>query len=85
MTQNPDTIHETVREHYAERIKNSASCCGRFDTFSATPDSGHSTDSNLYPADLLATIPEGESVVSYGCGEKNGIKFHIDNLRFVLY
>lgn len=61
MTQNPDTIHETVREHYAERIKKSASCCG--------PDSSSSTDSNLYPADLLATIPEGESVVSYGCGD----------------
>jgi len=54
-------IHEVVREHYAERIKNSASCCG--------PDSSCSTDSNLYPADLLATIPEGESVVSYGCGD----------------
>ncbi len=61
MTQNPDTIHETVREHYAERIKNSASCCG--------PDSSCSTDSNLYPADLLATIPEGESAISYGCGD----------------
>ncbi len=54
-------IHEVVREHYAERIKNSASCCG--------PDSSCSTDSNLYPADLLATLPEGESVVSYGCGD----------------
>jgi SAM-dependent methyltransferase len=33
----------------------SASCC--------------STESTLYPADLLATLPEGESAVSYGCGD----------------
>ena len=55
------TIHETVREHYAERIKNNASCCGSSDCCS--------TDSNLYPADLLATLPEGEASVSYGCGD----------------
>ena len=55
------TIHETVREHYAERIKNNASCCGSSDCCS--------TDSNLYPADLLATLPEGETSVSYGCGD----------------
>ena len=62
MTQNPDTIHETVREYYAERIKSSASCCG-------SDGSCCSTESNLYPADLLATLPESESVVSYGCGD----------------
>ena len=55
------TIHEAVREHYAERIKNNASCCGSSDCCS--------TDSNLYPADLLATLPEGETSVSYGCGD----------------
>lgn len=54
-------IHEAVREHYAERIKNNASCCG--------PSDCCSSDSNLYPADLLATLPEGESAVSYGCGD----------------
>ena len=54
-------IHEAVREHYAERIKSSASCCGH--------DSCCSTDSNLYPTDLLATLPEGESTISYGCGD----------------
>ena len=57
----PTPIHETVREHYAERIKNNASCCGS--------DNCCSTDSNLYPADLLAILPEGESAVSYGCGD----------------
>ena len=54
-------IHDVVREHYAERIKSNASCCG--------PDNCCSTDSNLYPIDLLATLPEGESTVSYGCGD----------------
>jgi arsenite methyltransferase len=61
MTQSPTPIHEVVREHYAERIKSNASCCGSSDCCS--------TDSNLYSADLLATLPEGESAVSYGCGD----------------
>jgi arsenite methyltransferase len=54
-------IHEVVREHYAERIKNNASCCGASDCCSA--------ESSLYPADLLSTLPDGESTVSYGCGD----------------
>src|SRR5262245_5095944 len=55
-------IHEAVRDHYAERIKSNASCCG-------PSDCSCSTDSGLYPADLLATLPDGESSVSYGCGD----------------
>jgi SAM-dependent methyltransferase len=62
MTQSPTPIHEVVREHYAERIKNNASCCG------GSSDCC-STESSLYPTDLLATLPEGESTVSYGCGD----------------
>lgn len=62
-------IHEAVREHYAEQIKkatlsqskSSGSCCGPSDCCSA--------ESSLYPADLLATLPGGESAVSYGCGD----------------
>jgi SAM-dependent methyltransferase len=54
-------IHDVVREHYAERIKDNASCCG--------PDACCSTNSDLYPVDLLATLPEGESAISYGCGD----------------
>jgi arsenite methyltransferase len=61
MTQSPTPIHEVVREHYAERIKSSASCCGL--------DNCCSTDSNLYPEELLATLPQGESSISYGCGD----------------
>lgn len=61
MTQSPTPIHDAVREHYAERIKNNASCCG--------PDNCCSTESDLYPADLLSTLPDGESSVSYGCGD----------------
>ena len=61
MTQSPTPIHEVVREHYAERIRNNASCCGPSDCCSA--------ESSLYPVDLLATLPDGESAVSYGCGD----------------
>jgi SAM-dependent methyltransferase len=62
MTQTPTPIHKTVQKHYAERIKSNSSCCG--------PASDCcSTESNLYPADLLASLPEGETTVSYGCGD----------------
>jgi arsenite methyltransferase len=61
MTQSPTPIHKTVREHYAERIKNSASCCG--------PSDCCSPESNLYPVDLLTTIPSDVSSTSYGCGD----------------
>lgn len=54
-------IHDAVREHYAERIKNNASCCG--------PADCSCSDSSLYPSELLATLPDGESAVSYGCGD----------------
>ena len=55
-------IHNAVREHYAERIKNHTSCCG-------SASDCCSSESSLYPADLLATLPGGESTVSYGCGD----------------
>lgn len=54
-------IHEAVREHYAERITNNASCCGSSDCCGP--------QSSLYPSELLATLPEGESTISYGCGD----------------
>jgi SAM-dependent methyltransferase len=61
MNQTPTPIHDAVREHYAERIKSSTSCCG--------PADCSSPDSNLYPEELLDTLPEGESAVSFGCGD----------------
>lgn len=61
MTQSPTPIHETVREHYAERIKSSASCCG--------PSDCCDTSNNLYPADLLTSVPTDVSSTSYGCGD----------------
>lgn len=61
MTQSPTPIHEAVREHYAERIKKSASCCGT--------DSCCTPESNLYPVDLLTTVPSDVAGTSYGCGD----------------
>lgn len=49
------SIHETVREHYAERIKNSASCCD--------------TTNSLYPEQMLASVPSDVAGTSYGCGD----------------
>ena len=68
-TQSPTPIHEAVRQHYAERIKSNASCCGSSRQTQNSDSDCCSTDSNLYPADLLATLPDGESTVSYGCGD----------------
>ncbi|MBK8823028.1 MAG: arsenite methyltransferase [Anaerolineales bacterium] len=61
MTQSPTPIHETVREHYAERIKSSASCCG--------PSDCCSPNNILYPEQLLTTVPTDVSSTSYGCGD----------------
>jgi len=63
MTTSPTPIHDAVREHYAERIKNNASCCG------GSTDCCSTSESNLYPSELLTILPEGESAVSYGCGD----------------
>ena len=60
-TPSPTPIHDAVREHYAEQIKKSASCCA--------PSADSNISSNLYPADLLTILPAGESAVSYGCGD----------------
>ena len=63
MSQTPTPIHETVQKHYAERIKSNSSCCG------SSSSECCNTESGLYPTDLLATLPEGEPTVSYGCGD----------------
>jgi SAM-dependent methyltransferase len=58
-------IHDAVREHYAERIKSSASCCGS----SSSSDACCSTESSLYPVDLLTAVPSDVANTSYGCGD----------------
>jgi len=68
-TQSPTPIHQAVREHYAERIKSATLSLSKGNTSCCGADNCCSTDSNLYPADLLATLPEGETTVSYGCGD----------------
>lgn len=62
-------IHEVVREHYAERIKSNASCCGPLRQAKDGASDCCSAESSLYPVDLLATLPDGESAISYGCGD----------------
>lgn len=57
----PTPIHDAVREHYAERIKSAASCCG--------PGNCCTADNALYPTDLLATLPADATAISYGCGD----------------
>jgi SAM-dependent methyltransferase len=64
MSQTPTPIHEGVREHYAELARQNSSCCG--------PSAGSSccdTKNNLYPADLLTTVPDDISNFSLGCGD----------------
>ena len=58
-------IHDAVREHYAERIKSSASCGGS----SSSSDACCSTESGLYPVDLLTAVPSDVANTSYGCGD----------------
>jgi SAM-dependent methyltransferase len=64
MTQTPNTIHETVREHYAERARNSSSCCGS-DSTSACCD----TKNVIYPDELLVGVPDDVASFSLGCGD----------------
>ena len=68
-------IHLAVRQHYAERITSNASCCGplRHGERQTNRQEGTSDccgpESSLYSTELLATLPEGESAISYGCGD----------------
>jgi len=64
MTQSSTPIHETVREHYAERARKSDSCCAP-DSSSACCDSKNV----LYPEELLTTLPDDVANFSLGCGD----------------
>jgi arsenite methyltransferase len=62
MTQTP--IHDVVREHYAERARQSDSCCGP-DSASACCDSKNV----IYPDELLTAVPDDIANFSLGCGD----------------
>ena len=64
MTQTPSPIHETVREHYAERARKADSCCGPASS-SACCDSKNV----IYPDELLTTVPGDVAGFSLGCGD----------------
>jgi len=59
MNQNPDPIHEAVRERYAARAK--SSCCG-------SSDCCDSISSSLYPGEMLTGLPSDISSFTLGCG-----------------
>jgi SAM-dependent methyltransferase len=61
MDKTPEKMHEVVREHYAERIKSDSSCCAS--------DANCSCQADLYPVELLSSLPGEELPVSYGCGD----------------
>ncbi len=56
MTDQPDTIHDSVKEYYAERARSGSSCCG----------SGRLN--LLYPEDLTTGLPKDVQSFSLGCG-----------------
>lgn len=64
MSQEPTPIHETVREHYADRARSADSCCGS-DSTSACCDSKNM----LYPDELLTTLPTDVTSFSMGSGD----------------
>jgi arsenite methyltransferase len=69
MTQSPTPIHDVVREHYAKQIKKSASCCGPLRQAQGDASDCCTPESNLYPLDLLTTVPTDVASTSYGCGD----------------
>lgn len=48
------SVHEAVREHYAERARTSSSCCG---------------SNELYDENLIANVPSEISNFTLGCGD----------------
>ncbi len=60
----PDSIYETVREHYAEQARSEASCC---DTGSASACCD--SKNTFYAEDLLTTLPGDVADFSLGSGD----------------
>jgi SAM-dependent methyltransferase len=59
MTQNPDPIRESVREHYAAQARAGSPCCGG--------------SNELYPVSLLTEVPADVANFSLGCGNPIGV------------
>jgi len=64
MATQPTPVHETVREHYAEQARSSASCC-ETDSASSCCDSKNI----LYAEDLLSSLPTDVADFSLGSGD----------------
>jgi N-acetylglutamate synthase-like GNAT family acetyltransferase/SAM-dependent methyltransferase len=60
MSNDPVTVHETVRAHYASQAINAGGCCG--------PQAECCGD-RLYPVDLLTGLPGDVANFSLGCGD----------------
>ena len=69
MSQSPTPIHETVREFYADRIKNSASCCGPVRQAQDSASNCCAPNNILYPEQVLTSVPSDIANTSYGCGD----------------
>ncbi len=69
MNQEQDAIREAVRDHYADRIKKDAPLSPKTSSSCCDPGSDPCCSSSYYPADLLTTLPDNETPVSYGCGD----------------
>lgn len=68
MSQTPTPIHDAVREHYAERARNSDSCCGGGSACCGGSSCGEAQNT-LYPVQLLESVPSDISSFSLGCGD----------------
>src|SRR5512135_606458 len=62
MSENPDAVRESVREHYAAQAVASSSCCG-------SDSCCDSSSSKLYPVELLTELPQDITSFSLGCGD----------------
>jgi len=59
MTQQPNPIRESVREHYAAQARAGSPCCGG--------------SNELYPVSLLTEVPADVANFSLGCGNPIGV------------
>jgi arsenite methyltransferase len=61
MTTDPSSIHQAVRQHYAEQARSADTCCGGSDCCDSK--------SSLYPEELLTSLPDEVANFSLGCGD----------------